>query len=325
VSRPIPIVVCIDVEPDARQLDPARPEPWRGFEALRAWVGALRSRLPAPAGPPRFAWFFRVDAQVAEAHGSPAWALTHYARDLEMLRSAGDELGLHSHAYRWDADVRGWIIDHGDQSWVERTVREAFGSFAEALGSRCLTFRFGDHWMNDATVRLLEALGARIDLTLEPGMPASEGLVAGERHTGATADLTRVPQAPYRPAIHDFRAADPSRRDGLWMMPVTTGRLPAHLRVGRTLFRSLTRAADASFDRLALNLALAPVLFRALAAPLLAADSAPCLVLPLRSDTGARPRQLARLQANIDYLLQHPARGRFAFCTPGEALDLHRG
>ena len=101
--RPIPVVLCIDVEPDDRQIAPADARPWRGFEGLRAWMGALRPRLPAPAGAPRFSWFVRVDRQVAEAFGSPAWALAHYAREIGALQLAGDELGIHSHAYRWDA------------------------------------------------------------------------------------------------------------------------------------------------------------------------------------------------------------------------------
>ena len=285
-------------------------------------MDGLRSRLPSAAGAPRFSWFVRVDRQVAEGFGSPVWALAHYARAIDGLQLAGDELGIHSHAFRWDTRSQAWIIDHGNQAGVERTLREAFAAFEDAMGFGSRTFRFGDHWMNDATVRLLEELGVAIDLTLEPGMPEVSSLIARERHTGAITDLTAVPRTPYRPSARDFRTADPNRTGGIWIMPVTTGRLPAPVRQGRALYRWLTRAPDAGFDVLALNLALAPVLFRAIAAPILGADPPPCLVLPIRSDVGARPHALRRLQANIDYLLRHPLRDRFAFCTAVQALEL---
>lgn len=297
-----------------------------GFEGLRTNLAEIRQRLSAGSSPPpHLSWFFRLDAQVAEVYGSASWPLTHYARDIEQLWAAGDEIGIHTHAFRWDEAGRSWMTDHGDQSWVDRAVRSTFETFERTLGSRCRTFRFGDHWMNDATVRLLEELGVHIDLTLEPGTPSRSSLIDTERYTGVTPDLTAAPRAPFRPSRLDFRVADPNRSDGLWMMPVTTGRLPPHLQRGRSIYRWLTRARDAEFDVLALNPGLALVLFRALAARILKPDPPTCLVLPLRSNIGAKARGLATLRGNLEYLLTHPLRERFVFCTPSEALALTRG
>ena len=71
-----------------------------------------------------------------------------------------------------------------------------------------------------------------------------------------------------------------------------------------------------------MNPALTPVLFRAVAAPVLTPPGPPCLVVVLHSGTGKKPRAMANLGENVGYLLAHPLRDRFVFCTPAEALRL---
>jgi len=323
VTPQIPIIVCIDVEPDRRHLNRTDPPSWSGFEALHPWLERLRPRLAALMGSPaRFSWCFRMDPQVAETYGSPTWAVTRHRRQVDEARGQGDALGVHVHPHRWDGAAGSWIVDHGSQPWVDHCVRTALAAFREALGSTCCVFRFGDHWMNDATVGLLEAQGVRFDLTLEPGMEGVPSLVSAERQTGSIPDLTDVPRRPYRPSRHDFRTPDPSRTDGLWMIPVTTGQLPPGLRRARVLYRWLTRAADVSLDALTLNLALTPVLFRALVVPVLLSPGPPCLVVVLHSSTGMKRRAMANLGKNLGYLLAHPLGDRFVFCTPAEAMRL---
>jgi hypothetical protein len=323
VTSLVPVIVCIDVEPDRRDPDRSDPSPWSGFEALHPWLERRRPRLAALTGSPaRFSWYFRMDPQVAETYGSPTWAVTRYRRQVDEVRGQGDELGVHPHPFRWDSEAGSWIVDHGSQPWIDHCVRTALAAFREALGSTCRVFRFGDHWMNDATEGLLEELGVRFDLTLEPGTRGMPGLVFAERRTGSIPDLTDAPRHPYRPSRHDFRTPDPSRTEGLWMIPVTTGQLPPGLRRARALYRWITRAGDVSLDALALNLALTPVLFRAVAAPVLTPPGPSCLVVVLHSRTGKKPRAMANLGENVGYLLAHPLRDRFVFCTPAEALRL---
>jgi hypothetical protein len=316
----IPVVLCIDVEPDERNVDRDRRSPWAGFEALWLWFSGLRSRVSSMTGSAaRFSWFLRMDPQVEEAYGSPTWAVTTYRRYLDELRARGDELGVHTHAYRWDGARGSWIIDHGSQSWLDHCVRVSMGAFHDALGSRCALFRFGDHWMSDATARLLAELGVRHDLTLEPGMETPTDSVSAEPRTGKLPDLTSVPRYPYRPSREDFRTPDPTRCGGLWMLPVTTGRLRPDLRQARRLYCRI-RGRHLASDVVPLNLGLRPLLFRSLVRPALASPVRRHLVAVVRTDTGTSPREMARLRANMEYLLAHPLSGRFVFCPPAEAV-----
>jgi hypothetical protein len=321
----IPAIACVDVEPDPRAVDRVRREPWHGFESLQPTFRRFRAALAArTGGPVHFAWFFRMDPQVAEAYGSPAWAISTYRPFVDEARDQGDEIGIHPHVYRWEASRRAWITDFANQPWVEQCVRVSTAAFEDALGSKCLSSRFGDRWMNDATVRLLEGLGVRFDLTLEPGTPGIPNPVGDELSTGRFPDLTMVPARPYRPSLGDFRRADPRRTDGLWMLPVTTRRLSPLLRQARRTYCRLV-GFELIADVAPLSLALRPVLFRNVLDGAIAAGGSGPLVFILRSDSGAKASENGRLLANLDYLLTDRVARRLVFVTPAEAarrLDL---
>jgi hypothetical protein len=319
----IPAVVCVDVEPDPRDVDRARPEePWHGFEVLRQVFSRFRRALAARTGTPaHFAWFIRMDPQVAEVYGSPTWALSTYRRFVDEARAQGDELGIHPHSFRWEESRRAWINDHGNQSWVEHCVRMSVAAFEDALGSRCVSSRLGDRLMNDATVRLLEELGVRFDLTLEPGKPEVAGLVAGEPSTGRLPDLTMIPRRPYRPSLHDFRLPDSNRESGLWMLPVTTRRLSPLLRHARRVFCRLS-GLELLTDVVSLSLALRPVLFRDVLDGATTDGGMNPLVFVLRSDSAVNAREEGRLLANLAYLLTDRIAGRLVFVTPSEAAAM---
>jgi len=319
-----PVVVCIDVEPDVRQL--ADAPRWTGFEALAAWMTEERDRLSRVTGAPaRFSWFVRLDSQIAEMYGSPAWPLVHYGRQIAALRAAGDAFGVHVHAYRRAAADEPWMADDGDQAWVDRNVADSLDVFARTLGFACRLFRFADRWMNDATVRCLEARGVAIDLSLEPGLTADSTTTRREVHSGSSPDLSSVPRVPYRPSRADFRVPDPDRADGLWMMPVTTARLSGALAWARRLRYRPGFRRHSSFNMMALNLNLAPAVFRALGGRLLASPLPPCLVLPVHTYVGAKADAMARVAANLRWVTGRAARLRPVFCTPEEALAAATG
>ena len=74
----LPVVVCLDMEPDLRVVEPAMGGPWAGFEELLPRIDALRLRLARlTRAPAFFSWFLRMDPQVAETWGSPGWAAQH--------------------------------------------------------------------------------------------------------------------------------------------------------------------------------------------------------------------------------------------------------
>jgi len=245
-SEPIPVVVGIDVEPDPRLTDPQRPEPWRGFERLYSFFMELRSQLASPSGTrPQFSWFFRLDPQVAGTYGDPAWPLKHYERQVAGLLAAGDEVGIHTHAYRW-APGGTWIVDEADPEWIDQCLGSSFQAFEAFFHRTCRVHKTGDRWLSNAAVATLEALGARVDLTLEPGVRSP--LTSNEVHTGSPIDCTHVSRRAYRPAPNDFRTPDPTGKRRVWMLPLSTCRVPWYMQFPRRLYHRLRPACRAPGD-----------------------------------------------------------------------------
>ncbi len=212
--------MCIDVEPDERLIDPSVQKDWIGFKATFEIFSKLRARVEAATGSPvHFSWFFRMDPQIAITYGSASWAVKRYDSLIREIKRAGDAIGLHAHSWRLNETRDKWIVDFADQDWINHCLVIGFEAFRQSLNETCLYFRFGDHWMNNATSRLIEKLGARFDLTLEPGQTG--GHIA-EPFTGEFLDYSQVPRRPYISSRTDFRKPGSYPRK-LWTIPLSAG------------------------------------------------------------------------------------------------------
>jgi hypothetical protein len=228
-GEPLPIVLCVDVEPDLRVVDPARPVDWLGFERSVEDLAAFRSRFENATGrPARFAWFLRMDTQIEEVYGAAEWVAIRYAPLVRAVEAAGDAIGLHVHPWLWDGRAGAWVVDYADWRWGARCVRTAFAAFARHFGRPCRAVRFGDRWLSDRLLALAERLGARVDLTAEPGRIHDR---LPETVVGTSPDFSATPRRPYRPSR--WRHQRPGRwfPRRLWMLPLGTGRLEWALRV----------------------------------------------------------------------------------------------
>jgi hypothetical protein len=221
-SAPIPFILCFDVEPD--EVDVAlEAAPWVGFERLVERSTRLRAQLEDQTGRSvRFNWFLRMDPQIALSHGAAGWVAERYAEPLAQLREAGDAFGLHPHASRWIAESGHWLPDHGDAEWVAHCIRTSFDAFEAAMGETCRFVRFGDRFISTAAIRLCADLGARYDLTVEPGAPGMRSMRRGPA-TGRIVSMEFAPRRPYRPSAVDVLSAstDPAVDVGLWEVPLT--------------------------------------------------------------------------------------------------------
>lgn len=223
------MVLGFDVEPNGFEIPHGSPEPWTGFEQTVALMRTWRPRLERATGRPvRLSWWLRMDPQVMEVYGSPGWVADRYGAEFDELRAAGDEMGLHPHAWRWDREQEHWVTDHADQDWLRECLRISFDAFETAFGEPCTVHRFGSHFISPGIVDYLRERGVRYDLTVEPGARRSTRVGNSEFSTGVVPDLTRTPRAPYRPDSADpTRAAragvseDGVAEAGLWMIPMT--------------------------------------------------------------------------------------------------------
>jgi hypothetical protein len=316
----IPVILCVDVEPDPRLVNRDAPEPWIGYERTQRYLRDLRLRIEAvTSAPAHYSWFLRIDAQIAESYGSATWIVDRYATHLEEAQSAGDELGVHPHAYRWLEDERSWLHDFGNQAWVDHCLTMSLEGFAKALGRPCRTLRFGDRWLNTETVNLAEQLGVRIDLSVEPGTLPYATPSSGERASGPLPDYRRVPRGPYTPSHTDFRRA--ARRDArrIRLLPLTA----AYLRLGFHPRQYLQRLRANGFRGRRQDTPLymwesrpSPNTFPQMLDRALAAQRHPYLAFAIR--TGSDTPEL--VGPRVDALLAHSASSRFRFSSPAEAL-----
>jgi hypothetical protein len=300
----IPILIVSDCEPDPRQPVPGDAAAWAGFERYFEFLSEKRAWLSERTGTPaHFSWFWRLDPQIAFIYGSADWPLRTYARQVAEAKRCGDEAGVHVHASRWNATAARWIADLGNDAWVETCVRGALREFERAFGESCRIFSFGDGWHNQKSVALIERLGIRIDLTMEPGREASAFTAPGERTSGIIPDRRKVPARPYRPSATNFLQPDGEGRTRLWFLPMSTGAVPT----------------AAKPEVIKLNLAYEPERFvpifeHALSRP------RPYVAIAVRSDVGGNAGLLRYVGQNLQTILDHRLADRFVFAGPTDAL-----
>lgn len=342
----IPLIFCIDVEPDDHVYALENPSPWKGFEALAEESVGLRARLSALTGEPaRFTWSLRLDPQIAEAYGDPAWIIDQHRDFFEEARGRGDAVGVHPHAWRWERERRVWISDHADAAWVDRCIEMSFETYRSRFGEAPSHHRFGGRFVSEGVLAAVERLGARFDLTLEPGEP---GKKPGERDggiwTGELPDFGKVPRKPYHPDPADFRQPARDGVGGLWTIPLSSGRFVAKrtrrplrmaerlshpARTARGVTRRLDRGArrPAGGDRRPPYNPLAmwldwrtPADFWNSAFASLDEVDYPYLAFAVRSDIGIRSETRAGFEGIVASLFERREASRLVFTTPEDAL-----
>ena len=304
----MPAVLCIDVEPDVRSVPMPDPEPrLRGFEALLAQIDAVRTRLASSSGRPcALTWFLRMDLQVAVAYGSARFIVDRYRADLAHLAAAGDELGVHTHSYRWQDGV-GWVQDQADVEHVAHCARSSLDAYRDVFGQPCRAYRHGDRFMSSQLASVLVDNGVRVDLTLEPGLPAVPGLVSTEQNRGLIPHVPRDRVAPHVADPDDVFEPGDSK---LLVIPLTTS----------VRFTEDTVPGQVPFSTLLLW--SPPREFAAMLDARLADPELTHLAFAIRSDLPLHRHAWSWFQANIDHLCARPLAAELAWVTATRAREL---
>ncbi len=314
----VPIVVGFDVEPDGLDIPRRERRAWTGFERTLEVIDQLRPRLEdALRAPVAFSWHLRMDPQIEEVYGSASWVADAYGVQLDKLRAAGDELGLHPHALRWDDRRNGWLAAIDDEPWVQECVRVSFDAYRAAFGQPCRSHRYGDSYMGTEIVAIIRELGATSDLTVEPGRPAHD-MSSTERPLSAQFG---VPRTPYQPDPADYTLALPRPQPGgLWVLPLASVNPDPALPAWRRLARR-ARHRGMPMHRPALLWAPWPT---TLLWDLARADVDRGLlsVLPfmVRADTLLNPEWAASFKGHLMALAKHPLAARARLRTPSAVV-----
>jgi hypothetical protein len=218
----LPIVLLVDVEPDGRAFDPDDPGGWDGFEAILPQLPGLRERLGAATGAPvHFTWCLRMDPQVGDTWGSPAWVVDEYGEVLHGLAEMGDELALHTHDWRWSEDDGDWTAINGDPEWERHIIEMAIKSFRESFGRDCRVHRGGAHFVSPTMLDALGRGGVQVDMTAEAGLVPTGAVFEGEIFVGKNPDYSNVPMMPYRTSDRTFPMPDPEASSGPMIVPLS--------------------------------------------------------------------------------------------------------
>ena len=231
------ILFAIDVEPDGGA--EVRNDPWSGTAVTLQELMALRPALEKACGSPVcFNWFFRCDPQIEQTWGRSDWILEACPRLIQWVLENRDCTGIHPHVWRCKDNHR-WFNDFADSSWTAQCLRTSITGYQSVFGARPVACRFGDRWMGNEEIKLLQAEGIRYDLTVEPGV--ASGPRAGDPHATAwLPDYRKVSRVPYRPSAADFLIpethSDADESNPLWIVPVTTTQPPRWIPVRRFPF-----------------------------------------------------------------------------------------
>lgn len=309
MNERIPVILCIDIEPDPQRPDPTNPQPWRGFEKLYPFLQQLRFRMADTTGEAaRLNWFWRLDPQVEMVHKSPEWGPRRYQEEVEEMILAGDEHGMHPHAWRWDESLQHWVSDYGTPSWVEHCVITSFGAFESVFGRACESVRLGNRYFDDHVRGTLERLGCLFDLTIEPGEKPEPELPQ---------DYQSMEMGPYRPSIEDFRRPDAGRSEGLWSIPLAAGVMSEQgLKWRRFMRKYLSSTGPIPTGYGTLRLWEPPELVQPAIEETLQRLKQPYLVFAIRSDVLRNPWWGKNCRRNLEGLLKQKKARQFLFCTP---------
>lgn len=313
MSDRIPVILCIDIEPDPQRPDPANPQPWRGFERLFRYLQQLRHRMEDTTGKAvRLNWFWRMDPQVEMVHKSSEWGPRRYQTEIEEMTLAGDEHGLHPHAWRWDMSLGRWISDYRNLAWLEQCITTSLMAFESVFGRACETVRLGNGYFDDRVRETLERLGCLFDLTVEPGERPGQASIQ---------DYRSMEMGPYRPSVEDFRRPDPIRSEGLWIIPLTAGVMSERgMKWRRFLRKRLSSVGKIPTGYGTLRLWEPPELVQPAIRKTLQNLERPYLAFAIRSDVLSNLWWGKNCRRNLEGLLTQEQGRRFWFSTPRDLL-----
>ncbi|HYE75370.1 MAG TPA: hypothetical protein VEF04_18645, partial [Blastocatellia bacterium] len=301
-------IFCIDVEPHHRTPAKGARSEWDSFEdafqLFEEWRGLLAQATKQPVN---FNWFLRLDPQIEQIFGSVAWVVDNYREIFNRILAAGDEIGIHLHAYRWDSINQVWFSDFADSNWIEHCIQTSVRAYRDVFRCSASAFRFGDRWMSNQTIESLEKAGIKYDLTLEPGTKSTSRLSLPEPATQDLPDYRNTPRRPYQPSVTNYLCPGQDDKRKIWMIPVSAS--PARWHLSR-------RWPFLHSGGYQLNLALSTFRQTRLINHLMSAKSSQLIVALFRTGDLAEEQYRNNFIKNLRAISHHPRLETYNFTTP---------
>jgi hypothetical protein len=306
------VLFVIDVEPDLRKTR-GDQDGWEGTRKALPYLDAFRRQLEERTGTSvEFNWFLRADPQIRKSWGKAHWVAEACPELIKTIGDRGDYCGVHPHLWRWNPRRGRWFNELADPAWTAECLHTSIEAFQRIFHRPPEACRFGDRWLNQNAVELMQASGIRYDLTIEPGLP-DEPVFDDPHATGRLPDYRAAPREPYQPSSENFLAPKREGANGssLWMVPLSTT-APVWRLMRRTPY--LLKASRPP------NLSLrSSYVWPHLRAQLDVMTGVP-LVVVVRTGDFERPYFLKNFLRTTPRLAPHPALARCEFTNPAAAV-----
>jgi len=217
------VLLLIDVEPDVRK-PRGDSGGWRGTQKALRHIEDLRRQLEDQMRVRvEFNWFLRADPQIRKIWGKADWVAEACPQLLRTIEDHDDYCGIHQHLSRWSPQRGEWFNELNDPKWTAECLQTSLEAFRGIFHRAAEACRFGDRWLNQNAVELMEASGIRYDLTVEPGLP-DEPVFDDPHATGRLPDYRGTPREPYQPSPGNFLVPEGGEKNGsaFWMVPLST-------------------------------------------------------------------------------------------------------
>jgi hypothetical protein len=207
LKRKLFIILGCDTDPDRSYFVEgigSRELSWRGMlEGIPRTKEKLAGMLDSDRKQPIFTWLLRADHQIRYYYGSYHHILSENKRFLVDLESDGDELGWHPHFWDFDENRQEWFQNFNSIEWQLAMIEEAYDAYQEILPGRGKSIRMGWTYHNDQTVRAINELGIKVDISAIPGMNIRHD--SRRRRSANFYDWSITPRNPYYPSREDYR------------------------------------------------------------------------------------------------------------------------
>jgi len=211
----------------------------------------------------------------------------------------------------------GWYSDFQNEEWILHCIESSYETYREVFGSLPYTFRFGDRWMDDNTMILVDSLGFQCDMTLEPGIVGfpveaeMESLMRGKKP-----NYRNIPLSPYHPnRFNCHRAGTGQDALRLWEIPISTAPFQdtKYGKHGNAWDETMYLAHRADIVCAYINSVVSN--------NVVSSTTVKHIALPARTDIGNPGFGRQNLETILEYFVNHSERKRFRFITANQMVS----
>jgi len=225
------IVICCDVDHDvlgynipATRFDVYKKKlGWKSINNVQEIKQICNSVKDSKSNTAKITWFTRSDEHLKIIFNDYAYPLRNFWDLWKQLRHQGDEIGWHSHLWRWSNQNKCWYQEVSDNKWISHCLEKGYKEFIE-LTKNVTSTRMGWGFHNNFTMKKINDLGLIVDLSASPGLKHVGSPDERGSHFLNSYDWSITQDHPYLPSLQDYRRPAEKNEQSLDILeiPVTT-------------------------------------------------------------------------------------------------------